>query len=242
MSDPAWLVVVAAGRGERLGAGAAKAFVPLAGWPLATYCLAAAAASGAVDGAVLVADPEAARPWLAALPDALRRRVRSVVRGGETRRDSVRAGLAEVRRTAGEGADPVVLVHDAARPLAPPGLFARVAEAAAATAAVCVRPSPDTVKRVAAGRVLGTLPRGELALAQTPQGARLSLLERAHREWAGGEASDDALLVEALGEPVVTVAGTPFNFKITTPDDLALAAAWVAAGGAPWMADAALRG
>ena len=235
----AWLVVPAYGLGVRLGRSGPKAFTPLAGRPLVAYCLEAAAASGAVAAAVLVADPEAARAALAACPPAARGLVLAVVPGGGTRRESVAAGLAAVRAAVGPAADPVVLVHDAARPLAPPELFARVAAAAAGGAAVCARPSPDTVKRVAGDRVAATPPRAELALAQTPQGARLSLLERAHRAWAGGEASDDAALVEALGEPVRAVEGTPLNFKVTAPEDLALAEAWVRAGGAPWLAGGA---
>jgi 2-C-methyl-D-erythritol 4-phosphate cytidylyltransferase len=236
VSGLAWLVVPAFGRGERLGGPGPKAFRPLAGEPLVAYCLSAAVASGAVGGAVLVADPEAAGAALAALPPPVRRLVRVVVEGGATRRDSVRAGLRAVRAAVGEAADPVVLVHDAARPLAPPELFARVARAAAGGATVCARPSPDTVKRVAGARVVETPARGELVLAQTPQGARLSLLERAHARWAGGEASDDAAVIEALGEPVQVVDGTPLNFKVTTAQDLALAEAWVRAGGTPWMA------
>jgi len=235
VSGETWLVVPAYGRGERLGGRGPKAFLPLAGQPLVAYCLAAAAASGAVTAVVVVADPEAARATLAACPPASRRLVRAVAEGGATRRDSVRAGLLAVRAAVGGDADPVVLVHDAARPLAPPDLFARVAAAAAGGAVVCARPSPDTVKRVAGERVMETPPRDELVLAQTPQGARLSLLERAHAQWTGGEASDDAQLIEALGEPVRVVDGTPFNFKVTTTEDFALAEAWVRAGGAPWM-------
>jgi 2-C-methyl-D-erythritol 4-phosphate cytidylyltransferase len=230
-------VVPAAGRGERLGAPGPKAFADLAGRPLVAYGLAAAAASGAVEAAVVVADLGPAEAALARLGADLRRLVRAVVPGGATRRESVRAGLAAVRQAVGAAADPVVLVHDAARPLAPPALFARVAEAvgAGAAAVLCARPSPDTVKQIAGDLVTATLPRDVLALAQTPQGARLSLLERAHREWPSGDAGDDALLVEALGETVRVVAGTPFNFKITSAEDLALAEAWVRSGGTPWM-------
>ncbi len=235
MTAAAWLVVPAAGRGERLGAGGPKAFLPLAGQPLLAYCLRSAARAGAVEGAVIVAEREPARALVAALGAEVTPWVRAVVEGGATRRDSVRAGLAAVRGIVGEAADPVVLVHDAARPLAPPELFARCARAAAQGAVVCARPSPDTVKLVVGDCVAGTLARERLVLVQTPQGARLSLLERAHREWAGGDASDDALLLEAIGEPVRVEMGTALNFKITTADDLALAEAWVRAGGAPWM-------
>jgi 2-C-methyl-D-erythritol 4-phosphate cytidylyltransferase len=85
------------------------------------------------------------------------------------------------------------------------------------------------------GVVQKTLDRGRIALAQTPQGARLSLLERAHEGMMGVDATDDAALLEALGESVAAVPGSEINFKVTTPEDLRLAEAWVRAGGAPWM-------
>src|SRR5262249_36048985 len=133
--------------------------------------------------------------------------------------------------------DPVVLVHDAARPFAPPDLFRRMAEAAARGPCVCVRPIADTVKEVEGGFVRRSIPRGGLALAQTPQGARLSLLERAHDAAPAQGVTDDAMLLESLGEPVAAIPGADMNFKITTADDLRMADAWVRAGGAPWMSE-----
>jgi 2-C-methyl-D-erythritol 4-phosphate cytidylyltransferase len=164
-----------------------------------------AAAAAACDGVVAVLPPDRLEPGTQA--------------GGETRSDSVRAGLAAVPDTA-----EVVVVHDAARPLAPAELFRRVVAAvrAGADAAVPVVPVADTVKRVAGNRVVETLDRSCLVAVQTPQAFRADLLRRAHATQA--EATDDAALIEALGGTVVTVPGEVDNFKITSPGDLVVAA------------------
>jgi 2-C-methyl-D-erythritol 4-phosphate cytidylyltransferase len=135
----------------------------------------------------------------------------------------VRAGLA----ACDAGVD-IVVVHDAARPLASPALFAAVidAVAAGADAAVPALPVADTVKRVVDGRVSGTIDRTGLVTVQTPQAFRLSVLRDAHAR--AGDATDDAALVEAMGGRVVTVPGDPRNLKVTTPDDLQLATALIA--------------
>ena len=199
-----WAVVVAAGRGERFGA--PKQYEALGGRRVLDWALEAAATRA--EGVVLVvpleraADPE---------PGAS-----AVVAGGATRSASVRAGLAAVP----DDAD-VVLVHDAARPLAPPEVFdaVLVAVGAGADGAVPGLPVTDTVKRVAPdGTVLETLDRHELVTVQTPQAFRAGVLRAAHA--AGGEASDDAALVEAAGGRVVAVPGAPAAAKVTAPGDL----------------------
>jgi len=237
--EPVWLVVLAAGRGERLGGEAPKGFRALAGRPLFAYAVESAAASGAVSRILLVADPEPAWSACTELSEASRRILHGVCHGGAERHDSVREGLrvvrAAVRASKRSAPDPVVVVHDAARPFAPPELFRRMAEACARGPALCVRAVADTVKQVEDGVVRGTLARGGLALAQTPQGARLSLLERAHDHAPPQGVTDDAMLLEALGEPVAAVPGADMNFKVTTPEDWRMAEAWVRAGGAPWM-------
>lgn len=151
-----------------------------------------------------------------------------VVAGGPTRGDSVRAALAVL----GPQVD-VVLVHDAARPLAPTELVDAVAAAvhAGSPAVVPVLPVVDTVKRVdAAGRVLATLDRAALRAVQTPQGFRRGVLEQAHAgvsaplgDSVTGESTDDAGLVERAGIEVVVVPGAEEAFKVTTPLDLQLA-------------------
>ncbi len=161
-----------------------------------------------------------------------------VVAGGATRQASVAAGLAALVADP-RGADvDVVLVHDAARPLAPASLVERVIEAVrdGHPAVVPGLPVTDTIKRVAPHRgvlvepVLETVPRAELRAIQTPQGFTRELLLRAHASGAEDAhdealaASDDAGLVERLGEPVWVVAGDERAAKITTARDLAIAA------------------
>ena len=199
-----WAIVVAAGRGERFGA--PKQYEPLGGRRVLDWALEAAGARS--EGVVLVVPPErAADPEPAAA---------AVVAGGTSRSASVRAGLAAVPAEVD-----VVLVHDAARPLAPPELFEAVLTAVAvgADAAVPGLPVTDTVKRVAPdGAVVETLDRHELVAVQTPQAFRAAALRAAHA--GGGEASDDAALVEAAGGRVVVVPGDPAAAKVTEPGDL----------------------
>jgi 2-C-methyl-D-erythritol 4-phosphate cytidylyltransferase len=146
------------------------------------------------------------------------------VAGGATRAASVRAGLEAVPETAD-----VILVHDAARPLASDDLFALVTGAVTggADGAVPAIAVTDTVKRVDGRRVVGTLPRDDLVTVQTPQAFRGPVLRRAHAGLDDG--TDDAALVEAAGGDVVVVAGEPTNVKVTGPADLALVRALLAA-------------
>ncbi len=148
-----------------------------------------------------------------------------VVEGAAERTESVRCGLSVV------GDADIVLVHDAARALTPPALIGRVvAEVRAGRSAVVpVLPVTDTVKTVdIMGAVIGTPDRSSLRAIQTPQGFRADLLVRAYAA-AEGSATDDAGLVERLGETVHTIEGDALAFKITTPHDLLLAEAIVAA-------------
>jgi 2-C-methyl-D-erythritol 4-phosphate cytidylyltransferase len=137
-----------------------------------------------------------------------------VVEGGASRSASVRCGLAAVP----DEAD-VIVVHDAARPLATAALFdAVVASATGHGAAICAVPVSDTIKRVDGGLVIDTLDRDHLVAVQTPQAFDAALLRRAHA--SGAEATDDAALVELLGASVSVVPGDAHNVKITTPADL----------------------
>jgi 2-C-methyl-D-erythritol 4-phosphate cytidylyltransferase len=253
VNDPAataWLVVVAAGRGERLGAGVSKSLVALDGRPLFSYSIESAAASDAFAGVILVAGDPAVGAACERLSMRARAVLRDVVAGGARRCDSVRAGLVAVRGAVGGAAavagapfsapafpvaDPATLVHDAARPFAPPDLLAAAARAAGSGAVVCGRCAADTVKRLDGERVIETLPRETVFLAETPQGAPLSWLERAHAMSGAEDASDDSQLLERAGADVRPLFTSAPNFKVTTAADLALAEAWVRAGGAPWM-------
>jgi 2-C-methyl-D-erythritol 4-phosphate cytidylyltransferase len=217
---PALAILVAAGRGDRMGAGRPKAFLALAGEPLLLRSARAFESAHSV-GFIVAVVPEAG------IEDARRilvpiRKLSAVVAGGERRQDSVLAGLKQVP----DDFSGVVLVHDAARPLVEPALVDAVAAAASeAGAALPVVPVVDTLKRVSEGRVMGTVDRSELQAAQTPQGFRIEVLVRAY-EQAFRErltVTDEAMAVERLGEPVLAVPGSPLNRKITTPEDMAWA-------------------
>jgi 2-C-methyl-D-erythritol 4-phosphate cytidylyltransferase/2-C-methyl-D-erythritol 2,4-cyclodiphosphate synthase len=213
-------ILVAAGRGERMGAGRPKAYLSLAGQPMLLRAASALQAAPAVDAIVAVVpreEIEAARSMLAVLP-----KVTSVVAGGASRQDSVREGL----KQAPPGFGGLVLVHDAARPLVDVPLIEAVCAAArehgAALPAVAL---VDTVKHVRDGVVQETLDRAHLCGAQTPQAFRCELLTRAYHEAAraGVVLTDEAMAVERLGEAVHTVPGSLRNRKITDPADLAWA-------------------
>ncbi len=201
-----WAVVVAGGSGSRFGDSIPKQFLELGGVRVIDWALGAAAA--ACDGVVAVLP---AAHLQATLVDGV-----LAVAGGASRSESVRAGLAAVP----DGAA-MVVVHDAARPLANSDLFERVIAAvrAGADGAVPGIPVPDTIKRVdRSGRVVETPDREALRAVQTPQAFAADVLRRAHA--GGGEATDDAALVEAAGGTVVVVPGDPANLKVTGPDDL----------------------
>lgn len=213
-------ILVAAGRGERMGPGRPKAFLELAGQALvlrSALVFDAAPSVGQIVAVVPEAEVEAARALLHTV-----RKLVAVVPGGERRQDSVLQGL----KQAPEGFDGVVLVHDAARPFVDVALVEAVAREATGTgAALPVLPVVDTVKRVRDGLVVETLDRGELGAAQTPQGFRFALLVEAYEAAAHDRVTltDEAMAVERLGAPVRAVPGSPRNRKITTPEDLAWA-------------------
>jgi 2-C-methyl-D-erythritol 4-phosphate cytidylyltransferase len=213
-------ILVAAGRGERMGPGRPKAFLELAGQALllrSALVFDAAPSVGQIVAVVPGAEIEAARALLLSVHKLV-----AVVPGGERRQDSVLLGL----KQAPEGFDGVVLVHDAARPLVDVALVEAVAhEAAEAGAALPVLPLVDTVKRVRDGVVVETLDREELGGAQTPQGFRFPLLALAYAAALRDRVTvtDEAMAVERRGAPVRAVPGSARNRKITTPEDLAWA-------------------
>lgn len=214
-------VVPAAGRGERLGPGAPKALRLLGGETLLAQAVTRLRAAARVD-LVVVAVPDGEQDRTAAELG-----VRTVV-GGTDRRASVAAALAALP----DDVD-VVLVHDAARPLAPSSLADAVVAAVRAgnPAVVPGLPVVDTIKQVDAdGLVVATHQRGTLRAIQTPQGFRRDALERAHAEVPlDSPATDDAGLLELLGIPVLVIAGAEDAFKVTRPADLGRAEARVAA-------------
>jgi 2-C-methyl-D-erythritol 4-phosphate cytidylyltransferase len=210
-------VLVAAGRGERMGAPRPKAFVLLDGQPLLVHAARALSEAKSVDAIVAVV-PGSELHEASRLLESLKKVV-AVVEGGARRQDSVLEGMKE----APDDFDGIVLVHDAARALVEPRLVDAVAEAASASgAALPMLPIADTVKRVDGGRVLETLERSTLGSAQTPQGFRFALLARAYEAAFRDRVAltDEAMAVERLGERVVTVPGSERNRKLTTPEDL----------------------
>jgi 2-C-methyl-D-erythritol 4-phosphate cytidylyltransferase len=217
------VVVPAAGMGRRLGAGA-KALVRLAGRPLLAHAVAAMEANRCVTAVVVAAHPDTIQATRELLAGEGFAKVAAVVAGGPTRQASVAAGLRAL--PAGPG---YVAVHDAARPLAGPGVVDRMLEqllAAGTAGAVPGVPVADTIRRVGpTRRSEGIVDREGLAAMQTPQLFVRQVLEEAHRLALrqGVDATDEAALVELAGHPVQIVPGDPENLKVTTPLDLAVA-------------------
>ncbi len=217
-----WAVLVAAGRGERLGEARPKAFVRLGELPMLAEPLRRLDESDWIDAVVLVAPPEWEEPAILLAEEVGASKVVACVTGGETRTASVRAGVAEVPDDVA-----VILVHDAARPLLPDEVIGRVLGALAdgVDGAVPALPVTDTVKRVRDGVVDETLRRDELVTVQTPQAFVAPVLRAALA--SGAEGSDCASLVEASGGRIKTVAGDERLLKVTTRADLERVAAWL---------------
>lgn len=219
------VIIPAAGHGRRMGQpGRPKQYIPLLGDPIILWTLRACAAAGPVRELVLVVAPEDVEYCRARLQDAWQvAKPVTVAAGGDSRQQSVRAGLDALRQPVD-----LVAVHDGVRPLLDPALLERVLSAAwrhgAATVAV---PLKDTVKLVDGGWVESTPPRARLRAVQTPQAFRRELLVEAHQRAAaeGAEATDDASLVERAGHRVAVIDGSYSNIKITTPEDLLVAEA-----------------
>lgn len=224
-------LVPCAGIGERAGLGAPKQYAPLAGRALVVHTLAAlqqvprlqatlvVLAAGDAQFAARAGALDAERCWVAHC-------------GGATRAATVANGLAELQRR-GARDDDWVLVHDAARCLLRPEWVERLIDACLpdAVGGLLALPLADTLKQAAAGRALQTLARGDKWAAQTPQMFRLGLLQQALAR-AGDAVTDEASAVEALGHRPLLVPGELENFKITWPQDLALAERLLASRGA----------
>lgn len=217
------VVIVAAGASTRLGDGTLKQFTWVAGKPMLLHSLQLFQSRADVAMVVCVlpkayaGDPP---PWI--FQSDGERLLLSV--GGRTRAESVRNGIADLPPECG-----IVLVHDAARPLLPMAVVDRVVDAVRrGTSAIAALPVVDTLKAVdAEGRIVSTVPRETLWRAQTPQGFPRDVLLRAHRAAMDGgyDATDDAALVERIGEPVCVVRGSERAMKVTEADDFARAEA-----------------
>ena len=210
-------LIVAAGRGYRLGGALPKQYLPLAGRPVLRHSLETFIRHPAIDAVRVVIHRddlelyEQAARGLDLLPP---------VEGGATRQDSVRLGLESL----GEVKPARVLIHDAARPFADAGLIQRMVDALAATpGAIPALPVADTIKRGVEGLIVETVDRHALWRAQTPQAFRYTEILAAHRAAAGRDLTDDAAVAEAAGLAVGLVQGAEENFKVTTEADLSRA-------------------
>ncbi len=218
-----WAILVAAGRGERLGLDQPKAFARLRDDPLLAEALRRLDACAWIDAIVLVAPPGWEEPAILLAEEIGAGKVSACVAGGETRTDSVRRGLAEVAEEA-----LVVLVHDAARPLLTDDVVERVLEPLREgwDGAVPGLPVADTLKRAdAKGGVFESVSRDGLWAVQTPQAFAAEALRRAYAR--AGDATDCSGLVEAAGGRVRIVEGDPRLLKVTTESDLATVSAWL---------------
>ncbi|MFZ0613146.1 MAG: 2-C-methyl-D-erythritol 4-phosphate cytidylyltransferase [Desulfobacterales bacterium] len=224
-------VIVAAGFGVRMKSATRKQYLPVAGRPLVVHTLQKFDDSPLIDHMCVVVPPEDL--------DDCRRLLLSgghiekpvtFVAGGRARQQSVYNGLRALDRKEG-----LVAIHDGARPLVEPSLITACIRAAE-TSGACTPgiPAEDTIKRVhGAARIAETIDRTDLWLIQTPQVFRYALIMEAHQRAIrdGYAGTDDASLVERLGHPVSLVTGSKSNIKVTTAEDLALAAAWLHAAG-----------
>jgi 2-C-methyl-D-erythritol 4-phosphate cytidylyltransferase len=217
-----WAVLAAAGRGERLGADRPKAFAKLRDRPLLAESLERLEASDWIDAIVIVAPPGWEEPSILVAEELGCAKVSACVSGGETRAESVRAGVAEVGDDAA-----VIVVHDAARPLLLDEVLERVLTALNEgwDGAVPALPLADTVKRVRGGEIVETMPRDELVAAQTPQAFVAPILREALTGDLAG-ATDCASLVELRGR-VTTVPGDPRLLKVTDASDLELVSSFL---------------
>lgn len=215
-------LIVAAGSGERAGVDGPKQYARVAGKPLLRHAVERLLQHSRLEAVRVVigeGQESAFKEATAGLP------VGAPVIGGATRQESVRRGL---NALAAEGAPDMVLIHDAARPFCPPEVVDRLLdELKVCQAAVPVLPLPDTIARIATGRLGDDVPRGELVRVQTPQAFRFEAIRRAHAAAAPG-ATDDASVARAAGTEVAHVAGDERLFKLTYPSDFARAEGFLA--------------
>jgi 2-C-methyl-D-erythritol 4-phosphate cytidylyltransferase len=214
-------IIVAAGRGERAGAGRAKQFRDLAGAPVLVHTLRRFDECASIEETIAVVPAEEIEQFETMARAHGLRKLARVVAGGATRAESVRRGLDATETSAF-----VVAIHDGVRPLVKPSEIDSVVRAAEESgAAILVAPVVDTIKEIIAGKIAQTFERTRLRRALTPQCFRRDLLERAYARALAEktDATDDSALVERLGAIVVAVEGDPRNIKLTRAEDFALA-------------------
>jgi 2-C-methyl-D-erythritol 4-phosphate cytidylyltransferase len=221
-------IVPAAGSGNRMGRDVSKQYLSLGGRPLLVHTLKVFEECPLVDALLVVVPPQDVEFVRTVLAPWDMKKVAGVVPGGKERQDSVRAGIEALDSDAG-----VVIIHDGVRPFITVELISQCIRAAGEEGAVTVGvPVKDTIKEVAPdGRVMRTCDRSLLWLTQTPQAFRRDIIENAHRAAVrdGFRGTDDTSLVERLGIAVRMIRGDYGNIKITTPEDLVIAEALLAA-------------
>lgn len=225
------VIIPAAGKGKRMGAGKNKLLLELNGVPIIIHTLSVFEKDGLCDGIVLSVSPDDELIFNELLQKYNIQKVKAIVYGGAERQHSVFNGLKAIQ------SDGVVLVHDGARPFIEIEFIHQlVASAEEHGAAIVGVPVKDTIKRVHHYEVVDTLERSSLWMVQTPQAFRIGLLLDAHikAERDGLLGTDDASLVEAIGHPVKIVEGNYDNIKITTPEDLYFAEAIIKKREAEW--------
>ena len=216
-------IVVAAGKGTRLGGNQPKQFLELGGVPIIFHTLRQFDRCKEINEVIVVVPAEDTAAFSSLATKFETHKVSRVVAGGATRAQSVRSGLNAISDAE------IVAVHDGVRPFVTPDEIDRVvAMARESGAAILVAPVADTIKETESGRVSRTLPRHNLRRALTPQCFRYDLLKHAYEqldeiEGAGIDVTDDSLLVDRLGAEIVAVEGSARNIKITANEDLALA-------------------
>lgn len=226
-----FVLIPAAGMGRRMGAGINKQYLPLLDRPILAHTLALFDRHPRIDHIYVVCPADEIELCRAEVLEPYGfTKVRALVPGGAERQDSVRNGLQACQAHS----DDLILIHDGVRPLLAPELIDEVLAAVQSCGACVVGvPVKDTIKEVEGGRIANTPQRSRLWQAQTPQGFRYGQICAAHQQAvaAGFHGSDDASLLEWLGLPVAMLMGSYRNIKITTPEDLILARAFLASNG-----------
>lgn len=216
------VIIPAAGQGKRMGAGKNKLLIELNGIPVLIHTLLVFEKDEKCEGIILAIHPQDEAEFKALLEKYQISKVKGLVPGGKERQNSIYQAL---KSTLGEG---IILVHDAARPFIKKEFIHRLAETAEKSGAAIIGvPAKDTIKKAANGTVVETIDRSSLWMVQTPQAFRISLLKAAYKKAEEEQyiGTDDASLVERLGEPIAIVEGDYDNIKLTTPEDLYFAEA-----------------
>lgn len=214
-------IIAAAGSGTRTNSPVPKQFLEILGKPLLVHTIERFELCPAIDEIILVLAAAEIGNFKQILEKYKVSKVREIVTGGETRAGSVRNGLDAVSGSAGD----IVAVHDGARPLVSVEEITQTVEKAREAGAAClVAHVTDTVKEVAGGRITGTIDRGKLRRALTPQAFRYEILQKAFAlGGTGAEVTDECYLVEKLGQRIACVEGSARNIKVTHSEDILLA-------------------